>query len=148
MKMKKLLALVCALALTLACALPAAGLAEETAKTPKYVFMFIGDAMGSPQVTATQYYLGAIENPDSPVPVAAELSFTEWTNVGLMTTYDATSFNPDSASTASADAALSPIVARITSARFTFSVSVECTAGMISPTAFSPKFASTVSAVC
>ncbi len=58
--------------------------------------------MGSPQVTATQYYLGAIANPDSAVPVPAELSFTQWSTVGLMTTYDATSFNPDSASTASA----------------------------------------------
>ena len=27
--------------------------------------MFIGDGMGSPQVTATQYYLGALENPDA-----------------------------------------------------------------------------------
>ena len=68
--------------------------------TPKYVFMFIGDGMGNPQVTATQYYLGALENPDSELPVPAALSFTGFENVGLMTTYDASSFCPDSASTA------------------------------------------------
>ena len=96
--MKKAISVLLALVLVLACV---SAFAEDTAAAPKYVFMFIGDGMGSPQVTATQYYLGAIENPDSAVPVPAELSFTEWNNVGLMTTYDATSFNPDSASTAS-----------------------------------------------
>ena len=97
--MKKAISLLLALVLMLACT---AAFADDMAKTPKYVFMFIGDGMGSPQVTATQYYLGAIENPDAAVPTPAQLSFTEWKNVGLMTTYDATSFNPDSASTASA----------------------------------------------
>ena len=76
-------------------------MAEDAAPaTPKYVFMFIGDGMGNPQVTATQYYLGALENPDSTIPVPAQLSFTDFENVGLMTTYDASSFCPDSASTA------------------------------------------------
>ncbi len=97
--MKKAISVLLALVLTLACV---SAFAQDAAATPKYVFMFIGDGMGSPQVTATQYYLGAIENPDALVPTPAELSFTEWKNVGLMTTYDATSFNPDSASTASA----------------------------------------------
>ncbi len=97
--MKKAISILLALVLLLACV---SAFADDAAAAPKYVFMFIGDGMGSPQVTATQYYLGAIENPDSAVPVPAELSFTEWKNVGLMTTYDATSFNPDSASTASA----------------------------------------------
>ena len=96
--MKKAISVLLALVLMLACV---SAFADDTAAAPKYVFMFIGDGMGSPQVTATQYYLGAIENPDSPVPVPAELSFTEWKNIGMMTTYDATSFNPDSASTAS-----------------------------------------------
>ncbi|HPJ02143.1 MAG TPA: alkaline phosphatase, partial [Candidatus Limiplasma sp.] len=97
--MKKAISLLLALVLMLACT---AAFADDTATTPKYVFMFIGDGMGSPQVTATQYYLGAIENPDAAVPTPAQLSFTQWNNVGLMTTYDASSFNPDSASTASA----------------------------------------------
>ena len=97
-KMKRLFAALLALAL-LVCAVPA--MAEEAAPAaPKYVFMFIGDGMGNPQVTATQYYLGALENPDSTIPVPAQLSFTDFENVGLMTTYDASSFCPDSASTA------------------------------------------------
>lgn len=62
--------------------------------------MFIGDGMGNPQVTATQYYLGSIENPDSKFPVPADLSFTKFPYLGLVTTYDSSSFCPDSASTA------------------------------------------------
>ena len=97
-KMKRLFAALLVLALFV-CAVPA--MAEEAAPAaPKYVFMFIGDGMGNPQVTATQYYLGALQNPDSELPVPAALSFTGFENVGLMTTYDASSFCPDSASTA------------------------------------------------
>ena len=96
--MKRLFAALLVLALFV-CAVPA--MAEETtAATPKYVFMFIGDGMGNPQVTATQYYLGALENPDSELPVPAALSFTGFENVGLMTTCDHSSFCRDSASTA------------------------------------------------
>nr|CRY96244.1 hypothetical protein [uncultured prokaryote] len=96
--MKKCLTLLCIAALLLAC-LPTA-LAEESVPTPKYVFMFIGDGMGNPQVTATQYYLGSIQNPNSEFPVPADLSFTQFEALGLVTTYDASSFCPDSASTA------------------------------------------------
>ena len=96
--MKKLISLLCILALVLAC-IPAAT-AEEAAATPKYVFMFIGDGMGNPQVTATQYYKGAVANPDSEFPVPADLSFTTFPYLGMVTTYDASSFCPDSASTA------------------------------------------------
>ncbi len=97
--MKKLLALLCAVVLCLGCA-PAMAEETEAAATPKYVFMFIGDGMGNPQVTATQYYLGSIENPDSDYPVPADLSFTTFPYLGLVTTYDSSSFCPDSASTA------------------------------------------------
>ena len=96
--MKRFLSWLCVLALMLACA-PAA-LAQGEQAAPKYVFMFIGDGMGNPQVTATQYYLGSIANPDSPFPVPAELSFTTFPYLGMVTTYDASSFCPDSASTA------------------------------------------------
>ena len=96
--MKKLISLICILALALAC-IPAA-MAEEAPATPKYVFMFIGDGMGLPQVTATQYYKGAVANPDSEFPVPADLSFTTFPYLGMVTTYDASSFCPDSASTA------------------------------------------------
>ena len=98
--MKKVASLICVLAMLLAC-IPAVGMAEEAAAaTPKYVFMFIGDGMGNPQVAATQYYLGSIENPDSEFPVPANLSFTQFPYLGMVTTYDASSFCPDSASTA------------------------------------------------
>ena len=97
--MKKILALI--LALTLALGMTAVATAEAApAKTPKYVFMFIGDGMGSPQINATQYYLGTLQNPDATMPTPAALSFTGFQDVGIMTTYDATSFCPDSASTA------------------------------------------------
>lgn len=92
--MKKLLLIV----LTLALLVSAAALAETA--VPKYVFMFIGDGMGNPQVAATQYYLGSIQNPDSEFPVPADLSFTTFPYLGMVTTYDASSFCPDSASTA------------------------------------------------
>ena len=55
--MKKFPAILCALVLCLMCATAMA----EGESHPKYVFMFIGDGMGNPQVTATQYYLGSIE---------------------------------------------------------------------------------------
>ncbi len=95
--MKKLLSLLCAMVMLLSCA-PA--MAEDAASVPKYVFMFIGDGMGNPQVAATQYYLGSIDNPDSEYPVPGQLSFTQFPYLGMMTTYDASSFCPDSASTA------------------------------------------------
>lgn len=94
--MKKFPAILCALVLCLSCATAMA----EGESHPKYVFMFIGDGMGNPQVTATQYYLGSIENPDSKFPVPADLSFTKFPYLGLVTTYDSSSFCPDSASTA------------------------------------------------
>lgn len=77
-------------------------LAQDAAVTPKYVFMFIGDGQASPQITTAQYYLGTLQNPDATMPTPAQLSYTGFENVGLMTTYDATSFCPDSASTATA----------------------------------------------
>ena len=59
--MKRILALCCALVLALG--MLGCATAEEAA-APKYVFMFIGDGMGSPQVSATQYFLGTLQNPE------------------------------------------------------------------------------------
>ena len=95
--MKKLLSLLLMLALLLSLG---SAYAENPAAAPKYVFMFIGDGQGSPQITAAQYYLGTVQNPDATIPTPAQLSFTNFSSLGLMTTYDATSFCPDSASTA------------------------------------------------
>ena len=64
---------------------------------PKYVFMFIGDGMSSPQINAAQVFNG------NNVPGQIELkplTFTQFPVVGIQYTQDATSFCPDSASTA------------------------------------------------
>lgn len=78
--------------------------------TPKYVFLFIGDGMSYPQVQSAAYFGGKdaagivdvvkkSDNPsDSPVP--GTLSFMKFPVAGSAQTYDATSFAPDSASTA------------------------------------------------
>ena len=97
--MKKTTALL--LALLLGLSLVSAAGAAPAEKPAKYVFFFIGDGMGAPQISATQYYLGTQANPDAAMPTPEALSFTSFKNVGVMTTYDATSFCPDSASTAS-----------------------------------------------
>ncbi|MGI6653477.1 MAG: alkaline phosphatase [Christensenellales bacterium] len=97
--MKKLTALLLAALMLLSLGTALAG--ENETVRAKYVFFFIGDGMGAPQTTATRYYLGTRDNPDSAYPVPGKLSFDNFEAMGLMTTYDATSFAPDSASTAS-----------------------------------------------
>ena len=66
-------------------------------KVPKYVFLFIGDGMGYPQIQSTAYYLGAKENGEIK---SDDLSFMSFPVAGSAKTYDSTSFAPDSASTA------------------------------------------------
>ena len=65
--------------------------------SPKYVFMFIGDGMSSPQTNAAQVFNGCNE---SGLVELEELTFTQFPVVGIQYTQDATSFCPDSASTA------------------------------------------------
>ena len=65
---------------------------------PKYVFLFIGDGMGTAQIQSARFYKGTVEN--NGAVVEGELSFTQFPEVGSVTTYDSTSFCPDSASTA------------------------------------------------
>lgn len=67
---------------------------------PKYVFLFIGDGMSTPQVNATQMYLGNQENQKE--PTIKTLEFTKFPGVGSADTFDAESFIPDSASTGTA----------------------------------------------
>lgn len=78
--------------------------------TPKYVFLFIGDGMSYPQIQSAAYYTGKdaagivdvvkkSENP-SDSPEMKALSFYQFPVAGSASTYDATSFAPDSASTA------------------------------------------------
>lgn len=78
--------------------------------TPKYVFVFVGDGMSYPQIQSAAYYIGkdalgtvdetkkSSDAKDS--PVGGKLSFFDFPVVGTAQTYDATSFAPDSASTA------------------------------------------------
>ena len=68
-------------------------------ETPKYVFLFIGDGMSHVQVNAAQVYLG--DNIAGEVETG-KLNFTQFPVAGVATTYDSTSFCPDSASTATA----------------------------------------------
>lgn len=87
----------------------------QISSAPKYVFLFIGDGMSYPQFQAAADYLGAMADPDYAQslpsvsyadrngttlagPVA--LNFMGFPVAGSAVTYDACSFAPDSASTA------------------------------------------------
>ena len=78
-------------------ATPTAEETKEETKIPKYVFLFIGDGMGYPQIQSASYYLGAKENGEVK---SDDLSFMSFPVAGSAKTYDSTSFAPDSASTA------------------------------------------------
>lgn len=82
---------------------PSVPLADEVEpKVPKYVFLFIGDGMSHAQINAAQVYQGN----NTPEEIAfKKLDFTQFPVVGMVTTQNATSFIPDSASTATAIAA-------------------------------------------
>lgn len=79
---------------------------EAAAKTPKYIFLFIGDGMSYPQIQSTNYYLSALANGTSMGGDGAvlqhedALTFLDFPVAGSAQTYDSTSFCPDSASTA------------------------------------------------
>lgn len=82
---------------------------------PKYVFLFIGDGMSYPQFQAAADYLGAIADDDYEKALPStdyktregavlegpvNLNFMDFEVAGSAITYDACSFAPDSASTA------------------------------------------------
>lgn len=71
--------------------------AAVTEKTPKYVFMFIGDGMAAVQVNSAQIYGGTNKHNQMALD---KMNFQGFEAVGYQTTQDATSFAPDSASTA------------------------------------------------
>lgn len=83
----------------------AASSSNYNGKTPKYIFMFIGDGMSFAQIQATQYYKGIqqhgpIDAKKGNYPNPEKLSFMNFPVAGTVTTYDSTSLCPDSASTA------------------------------------------------
>lgn len=78
-----------------------AGTADTQTKTPKYVFLFIGDGMSYPQIQATNYYLSAMaDDGDEILTSQNNLNMMDFPVAGSAQTYDSTSFCPDSASTA------------------------------------------------
>ena len=91
----------------------AATMSNETGKTPKYVFLFIGDGMSYPQIQSASDYLGALNDEDywqaqpslddnqgAILDGPEYLNFMNFEGVGTAVTYDSNSFAPDSASTA------------------------------------------------
>ena len=76
--------------------------AQSAAHAPKYVFLFIGDGMSYPQIQTAADFQGAMKQ-DAQSDVLADpskLPFMSFPAAGSATTYDSTSFCPDSASTA------------------------------------------------
>ena len=73
---------------------------EAVTTAPKYVFLFIGDGMTYPQFQATAAYLSINEDKDTILTTNEMLNFMKFPVSGSATTYDSSSFCPDSASTA------------------------------------------------
>ena len=83
---------------------------KDGSGTPKYVFVFVGDGMSYPQIQSAAYYAGkdaagivdGVKNSENAgdSPAMKNLSFYDFPVAGSASTYDATSFAPDSASTA------------------------------------------------
>ena len=72
----------------------------------KYVFLFIGDGMGVAQRNAAELFKAATESTGAR-PESTKLLMNTFPAQGMNTTYDLTSVIPDSASTATAMAAVS-----------------------------------------
>lgn len=88
-------AVLCSLAL---CAVPTAA---AEGGTPKYVFLFIGDGMTYSQFQLAASYQGAnADTDDGILDGDVALNFMSFDTLGNATTYDSSSFCPDSASTA------------------------------------------------
>lgn len=68
-------------------------------KAPKYIFMFIGDGMTYPQLTSATEYLGATYGKET-YTKPKNFEFMSFSGIGTATTFDSSSFCPDSASTA------------------------------------------------
>ena len=82
-------------------AAPVAGETESAGLvTPKYVFLFIGDGMTYPQFQSASAYMSINAEKDTILSENELLNFMTFPVAGSATTYDSTSFCPDSASTA------------------------------------------------
>ncbi len=74
--------------------------APGTLKAPKYIFLFIGDGMTYPQFQSASAYKSINAEKDTILSKNELLNFMTFPVAGSATTYDSTSFCPDSASTA------------------------------------------------
>ena len=97
--MKKAIAVLIILVFTV---LGVTAFADSAQTTPKYVFLFIGDGMGSVQIDAARYYLNFEKNPGANPVLSQELSFTSWVNIGLMSTDNVKGSTTDSAAAVTA----------------------------------------------
>lgn len=79
-------------------ALPASA-ASSGKNAAKYVFVFMGDGLAMPQISATEAYANAVSSKDVNVK---RLGFSQFPITGLCTTYDAGSLITDSASAGTA----------------------------------------------
>ena len=69
------------------------------AKTPKYVFYFIGDGMGPSHVVGTEYYLGELQGE---IGRPTKLCFTQFTNSAFVSTFSKSNGVTDSAASGTA----------------------------------------------
>jgi alkaline phosphatase len=74
---------------------------QNQSVVPKYVFLFIGDGMGQPQITASEIYAHSLDHES----IGFEnLSFSEFPSFGRITTYSTNSYFTDSAASGTATA--------------------------------------------
>ena len=57
------------------------GVETVSQKTPKYIFLFIGDGMSYPQIQSASYYLGAKASDGGDVTGGVDLSFMNFPTV-------------------------------------------------------------------
>ena len=84
-----------ALGMALGCIAPSAP-ASAAGENPKYVFLFIGDGMGMPQINAAEIYLKSHPG-QAGSPTIQKLALSSLPVQGMCTTYSANSFITDSA---------------------------------------------------
>jgi len=85
-----------AIIVALLCVMSIATFAADSAK---YVFLFIGDGMANPQISAAEAYLGEVKTEEVDIE---QLSFTQFPAQGMTTTYAADRYITGSAASATA----------------------------------------------
>lgn len=73
---------------------------QNKEKSPKYIFLFIGDGMSSAQVELTEIYENSIANNN--IDKQTVLTFSKFPIIGIRKNYSLSSYVPDSAASATA----------------------------------------------